>query len=608
MHTFLLISFIAGVLTVLAPCVLPLLPVIIGSSVSGRSKATPYTVVGSLAVSIIFFTYVLKFSTAFISVPQEVWAYISGGILIIFGLTLVFPALWANIPGMAILSGDSNKLVGVGYKRKGFVGDVIIGMALGPVFSTCSPTYFVILASVLPASFFLGTVYLLSYTIGLSVVLLLVAILGERFASKLSTLSDPDSWLKKCLGILFILLGLMIATGYEKKLEAAILNSGFFDITKIEQKLLKDRQNSQIVQNIATTDELTDFQNSVPDISGDKTTTPAIKNQPRDSKKTSGPVVANQYKEIVNPSGFVNSEPFTLGSLVGKKVILIDFLTYSCINCQRTFPYLDAWYDKYKNQGLEIVGIHTPEFAFEKDINNVREAMKKFGITHPVVLDNDYGTWNAYGNLYWPRKYLIDIYGNIVFDVVGEGQYAETEAKIQELLAQRTKVLGMAENMPKSGDALVSKNIPDQSVQASSPETYFGAQRNGLLANGISGSVGQQKFYLPSDFKNDALYLGGTWNFKNEYAESVSDASIIYKYNAKEVYIVAESDASAEIEVIQDGKLVTDVSGQDVQSGSLLKIEESRLYKVIKNATRGDHTLELKVKSGKVRMYTFTFG
>src|SRR3989344_7615215 len=134
-----------------------------------------------------------------------------------------------------------------------------------------------------------------------------------------------------------------------------------------------------------------------------------------------------KYKEIVNPSGFVNTDGITVGSQVGKKVVLVDFMTYSCINCQRTFPYLNAWYKKYKDQGLEIIGIHTPEFAFEKDIENVREAMKRFGIMHPVVLDNDYATWRAYGNRFWPRKYLIDIHGDIVYDHIGEGAYEETE-------------------------------------------------------------------------------------------------------------------------------------------------------------------------------------
>lgn len=237
--TFLVISFIAGVLTVLAPCILPLLPVVIGSSASGRSKATPYIVVASLGVSIILFTYLLKASTVFIDIPQEVWTYISGGVLVLFGLTLLFPSLWENLPLIGKLSVRSNKALGAGYQKKSFWGDVMIGAALGPVFSTCSPTYFVILASVLPASFLLGTVYLLAYTLGLSLVLLLIALLGEKFASKLAGFSDPKGWLKKVLGALFVLLGLMIMLGIEKQIETALLDSGYFDITKVENKLLE---------------------------------------------------------------------------------------------------------------------------------------------------------------------------------------------------------------------------------------------------------------------------------------------------------------------------------------------------------------------------------
>ena len=140
------------------------------------------------------------------------------------------------------------------------------------------------------------------------------------------------------------------------------------------------------------------------------------------------------YHEIVNPSGFVNSEPFELKDLVGDHVILVKFTTYSCINCQRTYPYVIDWYQTYKDQGLAVVAIHTPEFAFEKDIDNVRAAMEREGIDFPVVLDNDFSTWRAYGNRFWPRLYLIDVNGDIVYDHIGEGAYDTTERVIQELL------------------------------------------------------------------------------------------------------------------------------------------------------------------------------
>jgi len=236
---FLAVAFLAGVLTVLAPCILPLLPVVIGASATGRSRATPYIVVGSLAASILLFTYLLKISTAFISVPPQVWMYLSGGILVLFGLTLVFPSIWERVPGINALSRGGNKLIGTGHQKRSVWGDVLIGAALGPVFTTCSPTYFVILASILPVSFALGTLYIFAYILGLSLVLLLIALFGQRFADRLAGVADPRGYTKRVIGILFIVLGLILATGYEKKIQTLILDSGYFDVTKLEQRLLE---------------------------------------------------------------------------------------------------------------------------------------------------------------------------------------------------------------------------------------------------------------------------------------------------------------------------------------------------------------------------------
>lgn len=313
------------------------------------------------------------------------------------------------------------------------------------------------------------------------------------------------------------------------------------------------------------------------------------------------------YTEIVDPSGFVNTDGIKLKDLVGKKVILVDFLTYSCINCQRTFPYLNAWYDKYKDQGLEIVGIHTPEFAFEKDINNVRAAMKRFGITHPIVLDNDYATWNAYHNQYWPRKYLIDIYGNVVYDHAGEGAYAETEMKIQELLKERAQVLGMSATDNKN-DKLVASTMSEEANAARSPETYFGSHRNEYLANGNALASGEQTFSLPQSLRSNMLYLDGVWNITPEYAEPNSAGSVVYKYNAKDVYIVADADVSTEVQVLQDGLPVGVAAGEDVNANGVMMIKESRLYRIVSNKTPGVHTLELRVKGKGLRFYAFTFG
>ena len=564
--TFLAIAFIAGVLTVLAPCILPLLPVVIGSSASGRSKATPYIVVASLAVSIIIFTFLLKASTAFITVPQAFWTYLSGGILGFFGITLLFPKVWESIPGLSKLTVRSNKLLGSGHQKKSVWGDVIIGAALGPVFSTCSPTYFVILASVLPVSFALGTLYLLAYVAGLSLILLLIALLGERFASRLSGVSNPHGWFKRGLGLLFILVGLFIILGLDKQLQTYILDKGFFDITSIEQKLLQDSEESS---------------QSVP----------------------AGEV--KPYVEIKNPSGFVNTndEPIAIADYVGKQVILLDIMTYSCINCVRTFPYLNAWYEKYRDDGLIIIGIHTPEFAFEKDKGNVERAMEEFGITFPVVLDNEYATWNALGNKFWPRKYLIDIHGNIVYDHIGEGAYEETESKIQELLKERAEVLGASITID---EALAASGIDASKTTSKSPETYFGSARNEYFGNGTKNISGEQTLVMPESIETNTLYLGGQWNFLPQYAQAKQASVVTYKYNAKEVFIVAESETGGTIEVWQDGERVDATAGVDAPAG-LVEIKTSRLYRLIKNADPGEHTLELRV-SPEVKLFAFTFG
>ncbi len=239
--TFLAVSILAGGLTILAPCILPLIPVVIGSSAGARSKWTPYIVIGSLSFSILIFTFLLKASTIFIDIPTFVWSYISGVILVTFGLILLFPKIWNCIPFINKISIGSNKIVGSGHQKKNFWGDVTVGAALGPVFSSCSPTYFVILAAVLPESFIVGTIYLLGYIAGLAAILLLIAILGQRVLSNLINLSDERSWFKKGLGVLFILLGLMICFGYDKKFETYLLDTGLLDgIGGFENSLLED--------------------------------------------------------------------------------------------------------------------------------------------------------------------------------------------------------------------------------------------------------------------------------------------------------------------------------------------------------------------------------
>ncbi|MBI4152967.1 redoxin family protein [Candidatus Woesearchaeota archaeon] len=306
-------------------------------------------------------------------------------------------------------------------------------------------------------------------------------------------------------------------------------------------------------------------------------------------------------KELAGISGYLNTANITIGEHIGKNVVLLDFWTYTCINCQRTLPYLIAWDEKYRDDGLVIIGIHTPEFEFEKKKENVQNAIEEFGIKYPVVQDNDYATWRAYGNRYWPRKYLIDIDGYIVYDHIGEGNYEETERQIQQALKERIEVLGKTGEI---GDSLA--DVEAYTVNSQSPETYFGSLRNSNFGNG--DGTGEQQLEIPPSIKPNTLYLGGRWDIQPEFAENKEEGSIVFHYDAQNVYLVMRADEETAVHVLIDGKQVSsDLAGKDVVDG-IVSVKEDRLYKLIESPTYGEHVLELAVEKQGLQAFAFTFG
>lgn len=313
--------------------------------------------------------------------------------------------------------------------------------------------------------------------------------------------------------------------------------------------------------------------------------------------------------EITSPDGFINTdggEPITLAELQGDYVVLLDIWTYSCINCQRTLPYLNDWYAKYRDFGLEIVGLHTPEFAFEKKIENVEEAVLKFGIEYPVVLDNDFSTWRALGNRYWPRKYLIDEEGYIVYDHIGEGDYIGTEKQIVAALRKLNQKKGkeFAEAFEKYlleiELGLPSENSePIKSTERRSPEIYFGAWRNDRLGNGEPRTEGVVDFAAPNsnEFLSSTVYLDGRWDIQHEYAMNVGAGSIFFDYSAKNVFMVAASADGVTAEIFVDGELI-----------KTIRIQNEQLYDISEHDAHGNHSLEIRLKEGGLEAFTFTFG
>jgi thiol-disulfide isomerase/thioredoxin len=318
---------------------------------------------------------------------------------------------------------------------------------------------------------------------------------------------------------------------------------------------------------------------------------------------------APEFKGITS---YINSNETKLSDLKGK-VVLVDFWTYSCINCIRTLPYLADWNEKYSDKGLVIVGIHAPEFEFEKNIDNVKQAVTRFGIEYPVLLDNDHGTWDAFQNSYWPRKYLVDSEGFIRYDHIGEGGYVETENAIRELLAERSSQQGIT--LPSINQTKL--DVPEtQSVdfnQIKTPELYFGYQYARAQLGNIEGFNPDRtvNYTIPtSNLKSNVIYLQGLWKNNPDSMELVGpDGKIILSYSSKSVNIVA--GGKGEITVKEDGKNTqTDnpFKGNDLDTEGKLDIDGQRLYNIAEHADYGSHQIEIKAKGSGFKLYTFTFG
>ncbi len=560
-------AFIAGMVTVLAPCVLPLLPVIIGGSISGdtTSKKRPYIIAASLAISLILFTLLLKATTLLIDIPPQAITYISGTIIIAIGVLSLFPSLYEKFISKVGIQSRSQRLLGEGTKQKNsLIGPIVIGAALGPVFSSCSPVYAYILATILPVNFAQAFVYIIAYVAGLSIVLLLIGILGQKFVKKLKWASNPKGTFQRILAILFIVVGLLVFTGYDKRVQTYVSQHTPFDFDKVTSKLIPASSNQKSQEGILNVE----------------------------------PYAAPEFTGLEN---WINSEPIGKSDLKGK-VVLVDFWTYSCINCIRTQPYLRGWYDTYKGSNFEIIGVHAPEFAFEKVPSNVEKAARDANLTYPIALDNDFATWNAYQNQYWPASYLIDKEGNIRRVHYGEGEYKETEQAIRMLLQEGGG--RVPEKMYVDGSA----SVPVSSKET--PETYLGSKR----AVGYAGSPQllkdrTQDFILNSKQQVNQWSIGGSWEVAGETITARGNSSLQFKIAAKDVYLVAGSEQAKDVQVLLNGKPIsmTDMAGDDV-TDSKVTVGESKLYKLVKypKFTTGD-TLELRVPDG-VSLNVFTFG
>ncbi len=539
------VGFAAGLITALSPCVLPVLPILLAGGASGGQRK-PYAIVAGLVLSFSVFTLAGVWLLDALGLPKDFLRNLALVLLFLVAASLLFPRVgqWVERP-----------LVRLSRRPAGDLGGgLLLGAALGLVFVPCAGPVLAAV-TVVAASRDLGVdvvALTLAYALGAALPMLLVAA-GGRWASGMKAVRTHALGVRRALGVVVALTALAIAFGADSRFQTEVPGYTESLQSRIEGNSTAERRLDRLTgrkQTAAADEGLRDY----------------------------GPAPA-----FTGISRWLNTpRPLTMQGLRGK-VVLVDFWTYSCVNCLRTLPYLRAWDEAYRRDGLQIVGVHTPEFAFEHEADNVRSALGRLHIHYPVALDNDYGTWNAYGNRYWPAKYLIDRNGNVRFVHFGEGSYRETERVIRSLLAEQPRA------------QLVSAKLRDRTpASPMTPETYLGYQRLTGLGNPALSPDRMAPYRLPAQLAPDQLAYGGRWRVESERAVAGPNARLRLRFRAREVNLVL--GGKGRVEVRLDGRRVRTVA-----------VDGSRLYTLLELPRFRKGVLELRVPRG-IAGYAFTFG
>jgi cytochrome c biogenesis protein CcdA/thiol-disulfide isomerase/thioredoxin len=584
MALLILFGFIAGAGTAISPCVLPVLPVALSAGATG-GRRRPLGIVVGLAVSFTFATVALVYVIAALGLPNDLLRKLAIGVLLGFGIVLMVPPLAARVE--AWISRLSSRAGITQNKGEGFWSGTAVGLSLGLLYAPCAGP---ILAGVITVSasqsFSSGRLAIaLSYGLGSAVVLYFLMLGGRKVTAPLAR---RGAGLQIAMGAVMVLVALAMWGNYDLRFQSKIASDlpGFIvDPTESLEGTAQARS--------ALADLRGDGHGVGADATGDAPETDA------EGKLAPLPVLGEAPEFIDNQQWFntPGDQPLTLQGLRGH-VVLVDFWTYTCINCIRTFPYLKAWDKRYRKDGLTIVGVHTPEFPFEREASNVKEAIETNGLGYPVAQDNDQATWNAYGNQYWPAEYFIDAQGQVRYVHFGEGEYGEKEKVIRELLAEAGKTV-------HAKDGGVKAIAPSQTV--TTPETYLGAGRAERFTN-AELAPGLNHFTAPAEVPANEYAYHGDWKITLESATAAKDASLDLNFGARRVYLVLGSPGqSRQVKVLLDGKPISSAdAGSDVHDGAIA-VSSQRLYNLVDLPSVGHHVLTLEPEAG-VSGYAFTFG
>lgn len=574
-------AFLAGLVTILAPCIWPLLPIVLSASTGGNSHRRPLGVTLGIMVSFTFFTLAISYLVRIFHLDPNIVRVFAVGVLIFLGLSMIIPALSRLTElGVSRLSGKFGR---TGQSQgSDFGSGFLTGLSLGIVWTPCSGPILASIATLAATGQVNLQVVLvtLAYVTGVGIPLFIFAYGGQRVIGRTRFLSAYTGRVQQVFGVLMLLTAVAIYTNFDKVIQLKLLDA----FPSYSSALTSFEKNDDVKKQLDT-------------LKGKQSTNSSVDTTGLFNEKKPAPEFVGITKWLNLPAG---KQVLTMHDLKGK-VVLVDFWTYTCINCIRTLPHVTSWYDKYKDKGFVVVGVHTPEFEFEKDTKNVENAIKQYTIHYPVPQDNDFATWKAYDNQYWPAEYLIDATGTIRRTHFGEGEYDEMEKAIQTLL----KEAGRQVNMPLA-------NMPDTTPRLRlSPETYLGTSR--MQYYNQSGTVGngKQNFSLANNLSNDTFSFGGEWEVMKDQSTTGKNAKLTYNFYANKVFLVLRPglNKQAAVKVLLDGKVVDGKNaGADVKDG-VVNVDTDRLYNLIdlKN-NPGRHVLELQFQNPGIEVFAFTFG
>jgi cytochrome c biogenesis protein CcdA/thiol-disulfide isomerase/thioredoxin len=581
----LVLAYLGGVLTILSPCILPVLPFVFARS------DRPFLKSGLPLLAGMAFTFTLVASLAAVgggwAVRANQFGRIAALILFaLFGLTLLFSSLADRLTRPLVQLG--NRLSQTG-ETSGILSSFLLGIATGLLWTPCAGP---ILGLILTGAALSGAsahtaLLLLVYAAGAATSLAVVLLAGSRVFTALKRSLGADVWIRRILGIAVLAGVAAVAFGLDRGL---LTQLSLASTSNLEQHLLST---------LPTPAQPKD-QSMQPD------------NNPGMMMSAGGNSdgVPTTLPDLSGATTWLNSPPLTPESLRGK-VVVIDFWTYSCINCLRSLPYIQAWYGKYKDSGLVVIGVHTPEFPFEKDEANVRQAVHELGITYPVAMDNDYRIWRAFHNKFWPAHYFIDSTGRIRFHHFGEGDYDESETWIRTLLEERNH-----QPPPNSATAIAATGAEatsnSQAVQ--SPETYIGYTRAENFASPGSFDEDEPHVYrAPANLDLNAWALTGKWKDESQIATLLSPTgAIVYRFHARDLHLVLGPGGDGKpirFRVTLDGKPPGPDHGMDTDADGYGTVTESRLYQLIRQqGAVHDRTFRIEFLTPGVQAFAFTFG